>query len=182
MIAKLVQSVNEKSLSRCWKNNRRALSNRSLSIRYKADVVARRGRRVRPATSQPPTNPFARDGVAPLLRHSEESESPVTAGDPVVAEGSKARKALAILDAIRRCLAGDDVIGMADGEAFNIDVPRPGIVETLDPIWCEHKIEIERAVAELDEVLAQLDLMALRLGEGKAEIAERGDDGPAVVR
>jgi len=68
--------------------------------------------------------------------------------------------------------------GWQTGEAFNIDVPRPGIVESLDPIWREHQIEIERAVAELDEVLAQLDLMALRLGEGKAEIAERRDDGP----
>jgi len=71
---------------------------------------------------------------------------------------------------------------MANGKAFNIDVPRPGIVKTLDPIGCEHKIEIERAVAELDEVLALLDLVALRFGQGKAQVAERRDDGLAVVR
>lgn len=70
---------------------------------------------------------------------------------------------------------------MAHGEAFHIDVPRPRVVEALDSIGREHQIEVERSVADLDEVLAPLDFGGVRIGEGKGEIAERGDDRPAIL-
>jgi len=67
-------------------------------------------------------------------------------------------------------------------EARDLYVTLPGVFETFDTVRREHQIEVERAVLELHEILAALDLRLLRIGETKAQIAERGDDRAAVCR
>jgi hypothetical protein len=102
--------------------------------------------------------------------------------EPIIAKGAQPREALAIFDAIRSGLAGDDVIRVTDWKAFHIDSPRPRVREAFDAVRGEHEIEIERARSDLNEILAALDLRRFRIGERERQIAQSGDRGAPVLR
>src|SRR4051794_41151375 len=70
---------------------------------------------------------------------------------------------------------------MADGKSFDIDVTRPGIVETFDSIRGEDQVEIKRAVLELNEILASDDLRRSIVGDLESQISQRGDDRGSVL-
>ena len=53
---------------------------------------------------------------------------------PVLPKSSEPGQRLSIPLTVRSRLAGDDVVGMANGEAFNIDVTPPRVVEPLDSV------------------------------------------------
>jgi hypothetical protein len=46
---------------------------------------------------------------------------------------------------------------VAHWKTLHLDTPVPGVLEVLDAVVCEHQVKIERAVLELDEVLAALE-------------------------
>src|SRR5262245_15373929 len=101
---------------------------------------------------------------------------------PVVAKGEQAREGFAVLGAIRRLLAGNDVIEAAHGKALDVHVASPGLIEGLDSVRRENQVEVEWAVLQLNEVLAPADLRDLLGGQAKPELDERVGDRRAVRR
>ena len=97
---------------------------------------------------------------------------------PILAEGAQSRQRFAVSGTICRNLAGDDVVRVANVETFHLDVPPPRILETLDAVRREYQVEIERAILELDKILAPLDLGDLLAGQREANLAKRRHDRP----
>ena len=73
-----------------------------------------------------------------------------------------------------------NVVQRADWKPLYIDTSPECIPESLDAIGREHKIQVERTVLELHEVLAADNLVCLVAGQREPEFAERSDHGPAV--
>ena len=94
--------------------------------------------------------------------------------DPIFTESPQARQGLPVLLAVCGSLAGNDIIEMADGKTLDIDVALPGVFEALNAVRSKDQIEIEGAVFELNEILTPLNVPGLVVGEGEAEIAQRG--------
>ena len=90
---------------------------------------------------------------------------------PILAKRSQAGQRFAILLPIRCRLAGDDVVNVADGKAFDLDVATPRILEPFDAVGCEDQVNVKRAVFELDEILAAQDFGRLLVRERKAQFA-----------
>jgi len=86
---------------------------------------------------------------------------------PVFAEGPQTRKRFKISLPTGRCLAGDDVVDVANWKAFDIDVSLPGVLELFDSVGREDQIEIEGAILELDEVFALFDFGGLLIAQRK---------------
>ncbi len=80
---------------------------------------------------------------------------------------------LSILLAVCRPLAGDDVVDRADHEALDFYPPRPSVGEALDPVRRVDQVEIERAVFQLDEILAPARLFPLLVGQVETQIHQR---------
>lgn len=99
---------------------------------------------------------------------------------PVVEKRLQAWQALSVLGAIRRLFACDDIYWMADRESLDIHSSLPGSLERFNPIRGEHKIKIEGAILELDEVLTPLDLQTLDVGQLETELDEGGNNRLAV--
>src|SRR5262245_59434528 len=121
-------------------------------------------------------------GAGPGLSAEPFSLRPAVPLHPILAERPQPRQGLAVFRAAARFLAGDDVVELADGEALDLYAPPPGVGEALDAVRREDEVEVERPVLELHEILAALDLSRLLVVEGETELAQGGDDGPAVVR
>src|SRR5207244_438503 len=79
-------------------------------------------------------------------------ERSATAPQPEFAESAQPGQRLAIPQPVRRDLARDDVVEVAHGETFDVDVAPPGVLEALDAVRGEDQVEVEGAVLELDEV------------------------------
>src|SRR5437667_8144676 len=81
--------------------------------------------------------------------------------DPIVSKCSQARQDFAVFCAVGRFLAADDVVGVTDPKALDLDVSRPGFGESFDSVRREYEVYVERAVLELDKVLTPLDVLDL---------------------
>jgi hypothetical protein len=62
---------------------------------------------------------------------------------------------------VRCCLAGDDVVEMADGKAFNSMRRRHASFKPLDSIWREYEVEVKRSILKLNKILPAFDLRGL---------------------
>ncbi|MHB9008325.1 MAG: hypothetical protein ACYDC1_15485, partial [Limisphaerales bacterium] len=76
--------------------------------------------------------------------------SAATGAHPVVAETAQAIEGLTVLNPVRRDLAGDDVVWMANGKTLDHHSPRPGVGKPLDSVRREDQIEIEGSVLQLN--------------------------------
>ncbi|MBI1852827.1 MAG: hypothetical protein HYR85_21000 [Planctomycetes bacterium] len=94
---------------------------------------------------------------------------------------SQACKGLAILLSARRRFAGDNVVEVTDRKAVDVEMAAPGILESLERARCEHEIEIERSVSQLDEILATFDFMRLVFGQRKPRSRRAGGSAWQLV-
>src|SRR5579859_2646757 len=92
---------------------------------------------------------------------------------PVFAEGSKAWERFLVLNAVRRGLAGDDIVDMTDRETFDLNAALPRVFKMFNAVGCEDQVEIEWPVLKLDEIFSTFDLGGLRVGKGKSQCAQR---------
>src|SRR5438045_3815583 len=99
---------------------------------------------------------------------------------PVVAKRPQAGKALTVLLSVGCDLARDDVVDVAHRKPFDVDVPGPRVLETLDSVRREDQVEIVGAILELNEVLPANDLIFLFGCDVKCEFAERVHGRPSV--
>ncbi len=78
--------------------------------------------------------------------------------------------------------AGDDVVRVTHREALDVDAALPGVGRSAAiPSGANTRSRSNRAVLQLDEVLAPEDLRRLGLGEIEPEFADRSDERGAVL-
>src|ERR1041385_7210156 len=77
------------------------------------------------------------------------------------------RQRFPVLLPIRRCLALNDVVNIADTKPLYFHATLPGIFESLNAIGREYEIQIERTVFQLDEVFPPPNLLRLRVRQSK---------------
>lgn len=70
---------------------------------------------------------------------------------------------------------------MADPDSLDAQRPSGGPGECLEPIRGRDEVEVEGPVADRDEVLAALDVLAVLRLEREPEIEQRRDEGAPVL-
>ena len=111
---------------------------------------------------------------------SAEAASRSSLTTKVRAKRLKPWQALAILLAIRRELACDDVVDVTHRKTLHHDTALPCICEAFNAIRGEHQIDIERSVLQLHEVLAAANMDSLLVIDGESDLSERENDGRSV--
>src|SRR5205814_1055559 len=77
---------------------------------------------------------------------------------PIVPEGFETPERLAILRPVGCLLAGNNVIGMTNGEPVDIDMPAPGFLEPFNSVRGEDQVKIEGPILQLHEILSAPNL------------------------
>ena len=83
---------------------------------------------------------------------------------------------------MRRFFACDNVVSVADREAFDFHMPTPGVFKTLSAVRCENEVQVEWANLQLHEVAPAFDILLLTWGQGKSQVVEACDEGAAVTQ
>src|SRR5438552_16966705 len=99
---------------------------------------------------------------------------------PVITKGDQARQSFAILGAIRRTLAGNEVVRMADRKALDVDMAGPRVREALNPVGSEYQVHIKGPIFQLHKVLAAHNFLSLGLRQVVTQVAQRLHESLAI--
>ena len=82
---------------------------------------------------------------------------------------------------VRRTLARNNVVEMADGKTFDINSARPCVFKPLDAIRRKDQVKVEGAVLELNKILASPDLFILGFIQFETKLMECGYERVAIL-
>jgi len=59
---------------------------------------------------------------------------------PILSKGPQTGQRLAVSGSVGGGFAGDDVVGVADGETLDLDPTLPGVFKALNAVRCEYEV------------------------------------------
>jgi len=110
------------------------------------------------------------------------SDSRFVLPQPIVSEAAQPSERFPILGAVRGRLAGDDVVGMANGEFVHYNTPSPGVSEPLNAVGGKNQVQVEGTVFQLDEIFAAFNFGRLGICELESQFPQRRRESASIFR
>ena len=99
---------------------------------------------------------------------------------PIVEKRGQTWERFAFFGAVGGDLARDDVGGMTDRKALDIDATSPRVDEPFDAVRGKDQIEVEGTVLQLDDAVPASDIGRLRGVESETQFSERTHESFSV--